>query len=206
MFTIVFILCRYSINNFGIKFLNYIILFPELPAGKLSEFLVGFTNNADRDFILDSIEASFRYPMDFSFYIQNFSTVSYHRTVKPRQEATLMYSFYPAEAFAGRPLGLSINLAYHNAEGDSFMESIFNQTVNITEVEEGLDGETFFLYVFLLAFAVLLLLVGHHFLSSFGRKKGGAPKKTIVETGTNIKEGVDYDWLPKEYLLNDISK
>lgn len=86
------------------------------------------------------------------------------------------------------------------------MESIFNQTVNITEVEEGLDGETFFLYVFLLAFAVLLLLVGHHFLSSFGRKKGGAPKKTIVETGTNIKEGIDYDWLPKEYLLNDISK
>jgi len=177
----------------------------ELPAGKLTEFLIGFTNNADRDFTLDSIEASFRYPMDFTFYIQNFTTISYQRIVKPRQEATLMYSFYPAEAFAGRPLGLSVNLAYHNADGETFMEAVFNQTVNITEVDEGLDGETFFLYVFLLAFSVLLLLAGHHFLSSFGRKKGGAPKKPLIETGTNIKDGIDYDWIPKE-LLNDIKK
>ncbi|MCL4136684.1 UNVERIFIED_CONTAM: hypothetical protein GTU68_023065, partial [Idotea baltica] len=177
----------------------------ELPAGKLVEFLVGFTNNGDRDFVLDSIDASFRYPMDFSFYIQNFTAIPYFRTVKPRQEATLMYSFYPAEAFAGRPLGLSVNLAYHNVDGEDFTEAIFNQTVNITEVEEGLDGETFFLYVFLLAFAVLLLLAGHHFLSSFGRKKGSTAKKPVVETGTNIKDGIDYDWIPKE-LLNDLSE
>lgn len=178
----------------------------DLPAGKLSEFLVGFTNNADRDFVLDSIEASFRYPMDFTYYIQNFTAIAYQRTVKPRQEATLMYSFYPAEAFAGRPLGLSVNLGYHNADGESFMEAIFNQTVTITDVEEGLDGETFFLYVFLLAFCVLLLLAGHHLLSSFGRKKGSAPKKNMVETGTNIKDGIDYDWIPKELLQNHLSK
>lgn len=72
-------------------------------------------------------------------------------------------------------------------------------------MEEGLDGETFFLYVFLLAFAVLLLLAGHHFLSSFGSKKTTTVKKPAVETGTNIKDGIDYDWIPKE-LLNDISK
>lgn len=93
----------------------YLFLLPELPAGKLVEFLVGFTNNGDKDFILDAIDASFRYPMDFNFYIQNFTAIPYNRAVKPRQEATVMYSFYPAEAFAARPLGLTVNLAYHDA-------------------------------------------------------------------------------------------
>jgi hypothetical protein len=50
--------------------------------------------------------------MDFSFYIQNFSTVTYNRIVKPNHEATLAYSFIPAEAFAGRPFGLNVNLNY----------------------------------------------------------------------------------------------
>lgn len=83
------------------------------------------------------------------------------------------------------------------------MEAVFNQTVSIIELDEGMDGETFFLYVFMLAFSVLLLVAGHHFLSSFGRKKGG--KKTVVEMGTGKRDDVDYDWLPKE-VLNEISE
>ncbi|KAK8752148.1 hypothetical protein OTU49_012241 [Cherax quadricarinatus] len=175
----------------------------ELPAGKLVEFLVGFTNNGDKDFILDAIDASFRYPMDFNFYIQNFTAIPYNRAVKPRQEATVMYSFYPAEAFAARPLGLTVNLAYHDADGNAFLEAVFNQTVSIVELDEGMDGETFFLYVFMLAFSVLLLVAGHHFLSSFGHRKGG--KKVVVEMGTTKRDDVDYDWLPKE-VLNEIKK
>lgn len=53
--------------------------------------------------------------MDFNFYIQNFTVAAYNKVVKPNQEATVFYSFYPAEVFAGRPLGLQINLAYHDA-------------------------------------------------------------------------------------------
>jgi len=175
----------------------------DLPAGKLVEFLVGFTNNGDKDFVLDAIDASFRYPMDFNFYIQNFTAIPYNRAVKPRQEATVMYSFYPAEAFAGRPLGLTVNLAYHDADGNVFVDPVYNQTVNIVEVDEGMDGETFFLYIFLLAFAVLLLVAGHHFLSSFGRRRGG--KRHTVEVGTKKSNTVDYDWLPSE-LQREIKK
>ena len=43
---------------------------------------------------------------------QNFSAIAIQKTVKPKQEATVAYSFMPADAFAGRPIGLSINLAY----------------------------------------------------------------------------------------------
>lgn len=85
-----------------------------MPGGNLVEFLVGFTNKGSEDFVLEALEASFRYPMDFSFYIQNFSTIAYNRVVKPTHEATLVYSFIPAETFAGRPFGLNINLNYRD--------------------------------------------------------------------------------------------
>jgi len=80
---------------------------------------------------------------------------------------------------------------------------VYNETVQIVELEEGLDGETFFLYVFMAACVVLMLVVGQQFLYSLGRKRVG--KKPVVETGTSNPNDVDYDWLPKE-TLNHINK
>ncbi|XP_044737379.1 translocon-associated protein subunit alpha [Chrysoperla carnea] len=176
----------------------------ELPAGRLVEFLVGFTNKGNQDFVLETLDASFRYPMDYNFYIQNFSAIAYNRLVKPGHEASLSYSFLPSEAFAGRPFGLNINLNYRDAAGASFQEAVYNETVQIIEIEEGLDGETFFLYVFLAAGVVLLLVVGQQFLGSYGRKR--TTRKPVVETGTKNPNNVDYDWLPKQTLqtLNKI--
>lgn len=170
----------------------------ELPGGVPVEFLVGFRNKGHQDFILETIEASFRYPMDFNFYIQNFSAIAYNRQVPPSQEATLAYSFIPSESFAGRPFGLNINLAYRDASGNSFQEAVYNETVQIIELDEGLDGETFFLYVFLAAGVILLLVIGQQTLLSVGRKR--TSRKAPVETGTSNPNNVDYDWLPKETL------
>ncbi|KAK6632559.1 hypothetical protein RUM43_013327 [Polyplax serrata] len=177
----------------------------ELPAGHVVEFLVGFQNKGKQDFILETLEASFRYPMDYSFYIQNFSMIAYNKVVKPTHEATLGYSFMTPESFAGRPFGLNIHLNYRDFEGNLFGESVFNETVNIIELEDGLDGETFFLYVFLAALVVLLLVIGQQFLVSVGKKRVG--KRPVMETGTSNPNDVDYEWLPKEMLstLNKMS-
>merc|ERR1719334_575578 len=188
----------------------------ELPVGRPVEFLIGVINSGDRDFILDHADASFRYPMDYSFTIQNFSKVAYDMTVKPQQEATVMYSFMTAEGWVGRPLGLQINLAYHDADGQEFMESVFNNTVNIIEVDEGLDGETFFLYMFLTAFTALLGFLGYTAFNTYiggaASKKPASSKKTTngtagppqVEMGT-AKNGVDYEWLP-DHLKTQLKK
>jgi len=48
--------------------------FTDLPAGKEVRFLVGFTNKGSSDFIIESMDAAFRYPQDYSFYIQNVCT------------------------------------------------------------------------------------------------------------------------------------
>jgi translocon-associated protein subunit alpha len=112
-------------------------LHTEIPAGIPVEFLVGFRNKGQQDFVLETLEASFRYPMDFTFYIQNFSAIAYNKRVLPSHEATLAYSFIPSEAFAGRPFGLNINLAYRDSSGNGFQEAVYNETVQIVELEEG---------------------------------------------------------------------
>lgn len=173
----------------------------DLPAGNPVEFLVGFLNNGMDDFVVESVEASFRYPMDFNYYIQNFSAIPYNREIKPGHEATVSYSFIPSESFAGRPFGLNIALNYRDINGFHFTEAVFNETVQITEIDEGLDGETFFLYVFLAAVAVLLLVVGQQFLvGSVGKRKRAQISRKTIETGTTNSTDVDYEWLPQETL------
>jgi len=169
----------------------------ELPAGQVSEFLVGFTNKGDQEMIVDSMEASLRYPMDFTFHIQNFSAITYSKTVKPKQQATVAYSFVPADAFAGRPIGLTIQLNYRDAAGNFFIDPVFNETVQIVEFDEGFDTETFFMYVAIVGVSLLLLFLGFNLLS--GKKTGSRPK-AVVETGTDADDGVDYEWIPKSAL------
>ena len=137
----------------------------ELPAGQIVEFLVGFSNKGPVDFVIETLDASFRYPMDFTFHIQNFSAINYQKTVKPNQETTIAYSFIPADAFAGRPIGLTINLAYRDADGGFFFDPVFNETVQIVEFDEGFDTEVFFMYVFIVAGALLVIFLVVQYLS-----------------------------------------
>lgn len=173
----------------------------DLPAGVPVDFLIGFTNTGLDQFVVESVEASFRYPMDYNYYIQNFTAVPFNREVLAGHEATVSYSFVPSETFAGRPFGLNIALSYRDNSGIQFTEAVFNETVNIVEIDEGLDGETFFLYVFLAAIAVLLLVVGQQFLvGSVGKRKRAQVSRKTIETGTTNSTDVDYEWLPQETL------
>lgn len=173
----------------------------DLPGGVPVEFLIGFMNKGKDDFVIETVEASFRYPMDFNYFIQNFSAIAYNREVKKGNEATVSYSFLPSESFSGRPFGLNIAINYRDINGVQYTEAVFNETVQITELDEGgLDGETFFLYVFLAAIVVLLLVVGQQFLGSIGKRKRSQTTRKQVETGTTVSNDIDYDWLPPETL------
>jgi translocon-associated protein subunit alpha len=62
-------------------------------------------------------------------------------------------------------------------EGRVYSEAVFNETVNIIEVDEGFDGETFFLYLFFAAGSVLLLVLGQQALASMGKRRGGSSSR-----------------------------
>lgn len=115
-----------------------------------------------------------------------FTAIAYNRVVKPKQEVTLAYQFFVSEAFSTRPYGFTVNLFYRDAvsldllshfyiksklnpkDGNQYLNAVFNETVSIVELDEGLDGETFFLYVFLAAVVVLVIVGAQQFFINFG--------------------------------------
>lgn len=173
----------------------------DFPANNIVKFLVGFTNKGTEEFTIESLDASFRYPQDYQFYIQNFTALPLNTVVPPQRQATFEYSFIPAEPMGGRPFGLVINLNYKDENGNVFQDAVFNQTVTIIEREDGLDGETIFLYVFLGGLG-LLVVVGLHQLMESRKRKRPAQK---VEMGTASQNDVDMSWIPQE-TLNQINK
>lgn len=170
----------------------------ELPAGKTVRFLVGFTNKGYGEFTVESMEASLRYPQDYSYYIQNYTSLTLNRVVESKRQATFEYSFIPSESFSSRPFGLTVNINYKDGQNNPFQSAVFNDTIQVVESEEGLDGETFFMYVFLAALGILLLVGAQQLVSSLSRKRLSKPRPA-VEMGTQNAD-IDYDWIPKETI------
>ncbi|KAL3978064.1 ankyrin repeat domain-containing protein 2 [Sarotherodon galilaeus] len=168
----------------------------EFPANEIVRFLVGFSNKGSQEFTVQSLEASFRYPQDFQFFIQNFTALPLNTVVKPQAQASFEYSFIPAQPMAGRPFGLVILLNYQDTEGSVFQTAVYNQTVTITEREEGLDGETMFMYVFLAGLVSLLLFGVYQVLDSRTKKR----LSVKIEKGTAGINDVDISWIPQETL------
>ncbi|XP_017488379.1 PREDICTED: translocon-associated protein subunit alpha-like [Rhagoletis zephyria] len=173
----------------------------ELPVGKEVHFLVGVQNKGSKDIVVDSMDASFRYSADFSFYLQNFTAVPYNRLVRPKQEVTLSYQFFVADFYTPRQYGLNVNLYYRDAE-KQYLSPVFNETISIVELDEGLDTETFFLFIVLAALAALGLVGAYQLLGNFGKKHivSSSSSKPRVEVGTSAHDDVDYDWLPQETI------
>jgi len=108
-----------------------------------------------------------------------------------------------SEAYSTRPYGFTVNLYYKDAEGNQYVNAVFNETVSIVELDEGLDGETFFLYILMGAVVVLLLVGAQQLLSSLNKKRSSSSTKQKVEMGTsNQNNDVDYSWIPQETLKN----
>ncbi|VDP09650.1 unnamed protein product [Soboliphyme baturini] len=172
----------------------------EFPATEVIRFLVGFWNKGSDHFTVDSMEASFRYPMDFSFYIQNYTPVAFNRDVNPNTEATFDYSFMTSDTFAGRPFGFVVNLNYRNSNGTNFVSTVFNQTITVIEDETGINPETIFLYVVFVCLGILMLLLLQQLISNFRRKHAVTKRSTPIEMGTSNMTDVDFEWIPKEIL------
>ncbi|XP_044523854.1 translocon-associated protein subunit alpha isoform X3 [Gracilinanus agilis] len=118
----------------------------------------------------------------------------------PSADTTILF-VKGEEPMGGRPFGLVINLNYKDLNGNVFQDAVFNQTVTIIEREDGLDGETIFMYMFLAGLG-LLVVVGLHQLLESRKRKRPAQK---VEMGTSNQNDVDMSWIPQE-TLNQINK
>ncbi|TMS18925.1 Translocon-associated protein subunit alpha [Larimichthys crocea] len=166
----------------------------EFPANEIVRFLVGFTNKGSQAFTVQSLEASF--PLPPGLPVLHPEPLPLNTVVQPQAQASFEYSFIPAQPMAGRPFGLVILLNYLDTEGSVFQTAIYNQTVTITELEEGLDGETMFMYIFLVGLVALMLFGMYQVLET--RTKKRLPVK--IEKGTGGMSDVDISWIPQETL------
>jgi translocon-associated protein subunit alpha len=172
-------------------------VFPEnadrqFTAGEPVEVLVGFRNKGQRQYNITFIDASFNFPLDFSYYIQNFSRWEYGMPVSAAQEVTLAYMFRPDAMLEPRDFGLLVNVYYKDGSGKNYTSTAFNGTVDLLEPVVGWDAQSFFAVLAVLG----LLGVGGFFayrsLSTWAKKQKSAKK---VEFGTKVRKEVEDDWL-----------
>ncbi|NP_001278937.1 translocon-associated protein subunit alpha isoform 2 precursor [Homo sapiens] len=126
--------------------------------------------------------------------------VSGEPEASPSADTTILF-VKGEEPMGGRPFGLVINLNYKDLNGNVFQDAVFNQTVTVIEREDGLDGETIFMYMFLAGLGLLVIVGLHQLLESRKRKR---PIQK-VEMGTSSQNDVDMSWIPQE-TLNQINK
>lgn len=175
----------------------------EFPIGKDVHFLVGFKNKGQNDFRLDTIDASFRYSLDFSYTLQNFTSYPYNRQVEPNQETTLGYTFFISDQYAARSYGFIVNLLYSDKEGKQYQNTVFNETVSLVELDEGLDTESFFLYIILTGFVGLVLYgLNILYIKYVNPSRRSAPKPVVEPTPTTKSNEVDFEWLPPSMVAN----
>lgn len=175
----------------------------EFPIGKEVRFLVGFKNKGQKDFQIQNMDTSFRYSLDFSYVLQNFTSNPYNRIISPNQEGTFGYSLYVSEQYAARSYGFTVNLLYADKEGVQYTNTVFNETVTLIELDEGLNSESIFLVLLL---SVFVAFIGYSlnklYLKYVNPIRRSSTKPQKEQEKTTASAEVDYDWLPPTMVAN----
>jgi len=178
-------------------------VFPKYPHGKFPvgsqiEVLMAFRNKGASVFNISHVDASFNYPLDYSYYIQNFTKKEYGYKVDPNSELSLAYKFLPDPLLETRDFGLVVNVYYHDFDvngerGTNFTSVIFNSTVDVIEAEGGFDAQVLFAYLAILAVLGLLGYILYRNLATWRKRqkrKGPYEAQTAAQT-----EVMDNSWL-----------
>lgn len=175
----------------------------EFPIGKEVHYIIGFKNKGQKDFYLNNLDSSFRYSLDFNYILQNFTSYPFNRLVEPNAETTVGYTLYISEQYAARAYGFTVNLLYSDKDGVQYQNTVFNETVSLIEVDDGLDSESFFLYILLAGFAALIAYGLNKLYIKYVNptRRSSIKPATEQEKASNTKE-VDYDWLPPAMVAN----
>jgi translocon-associated protein subunit alpha len=175
----------------------------EFPIGKEVHFLVGFKNKGQKDLQVQTIDASFRYSLDFNYILQNFTSYPYNKLIEPNRETTVGYTLFISEQYAARAYGFTVNLLYSDKDGMQYQNTVFNETVTLIELDEGLDSESFFLYIIL---AGLLALMGYGlnqlYIKYVNPSRRYSVKPKVEQERVTVTKEVDYDWLPPSMVAN----
>jgi len=191
-------------KNLSAPDVSTVVVFPEhsngkIPPGQEVPIIIGFRNNGEKVYNITHVDASFNYPQDYSYFIQNFTEQYYHYMIGPSEEITVEYTIYPDPLLDMRDFGLVVSVFYHDGTsqqvGNNYTNVVFNKTIDIVEVDAGFDPQTLFAYIAVLAVLGLVGYVVYRNLASWSKrqKKGKGAGKANVEA--KVEKVLDNDWL-----------
>jgi len=162
-----------------------------LPIGKEVEILTVLKNKGELALTVTSIKASFNYPLDHKYYIQNFTEFPYALTVAPSEEYTISYVFQPDALLEPRDYDLVVQMFYGDAEGQNYTSVVFNSTIDMVEVGTAVDAQTFFVYLGVVAVLGLVLFMIYKALGHWRESN----KNVALERGTKMNTELNNEWL-----------
>jgi len=145
-------------ETLGISDLEFTHLFPDAPlgnieSGKVGNILIGVSNNGDSEYTIHTLEASFRYPFDFSQVLQNFTTYRYGVHLKPGEQATISYKWPIRALYEPAEFGFIVLVNYEDADGILYQSAGFNKTILLVDpIKNSLDFEMLFIIIFVVLF------------------------------------------------------
>jgi len=159
--------------------------------GKFIPVVVALTNKGNGVFNVTQVGASFMYPQDHRYYIQNYTKITYGQSVLPSEQRSFLYRFSPDAMLEPREYGLVVSVYYTDSDGGNFTSVVYNSTIALVEGNESIDLQGLFLYIGILGVAGLVGFMVYNAARS-SKKKG--PRR--VEYGTQKSASViDDEWL-----------
>jgi len=138
--------------------LEFTHLFPDAPlgnieSGKVGTILIGISNNGDSEYTIHTLEASFRYPFDFSQVLQNFTTYRYGVHLKPGEQTTISYKWPIRALYEPAEFGFSVLVNYEDSDGILYQSAGFNKTILVVDpIKSAFDFEVLFIFIFVVLF------------------------------------------------------
>jgi hypothetical protein len=173
----------------------------KFPIGEHSEILLGFTNTGDSPFRVEYIRGYLVSPLDWTYFIQNFTGYIYNVSVAPNEAHTLSYKFRPDKQLDEREFGLLIDVFYTNDDNETFATTFYNETVSLYEVEGGFDAKTFFAYVTIVG---IIGVIGYIlYIGLLSTKFAKKMTKSKAPSASETKEGTDeinYEYIDPSVL------
>lgn len=167
----------------------------QFPAGEEIKVVVSAHNEASKPYNITAMMGSLNSPSDFDVYIQNFTQQVYFRMLPAGEELSIEYKFRPDPMLSLREFLVALHLIYEDPETNRLHSNlVFNQTVDIVEMEKLIDMEMLFLYLML---AGVVGCAGYWVYLNYADKMGlnkGKGKKTKTKSGP--KKEIDHDeWI-----------
>eukprot|EP00123_Amoebidium_parasiticum_P000818 comp11718_c0_seq1/m.6297 comp11718_c0_seq1/g.6297 ORF comp11718_c0_seq1/g.6297 comp11718_c0_seq1/m.6297 type:complete len:266 (-) comp11718_c0_seq1:86-883(-) len=170
----------------------------EFVAGEAQYMLAGLRNTGKGYFLVESIEASIRYPQQWDFRLFNFTARPFQVVVPPGAVASVEFPFRPHESFENREYGLTVIVNYKDNDGKDFRHALFNSTVIFYEPKNYSEFQNAFLLVFAVAVVAVFTLGIRNAVapksSKVKRQRVEAPEQgTVTKAESNWLEGTNAD-------------